>query len=106
MGMSDNTKVSRVDPFYYTLYNKAYLFSRSRVVVITGQSLVEAVDRGRVSLQHFSLLVLDECHHTRGGHPLRGLMNQYMQLKFGDRCSDLPQVSLISPIYQKLPQYM
>ena len=71
-------------------------------MVITGQSLVEAVDRGRVSLQHFSLLVLDECHHTRGGHPLRGLMNQYMQLKFGDRCSELPQVSLISPIYPKV----
>ena len=39
---------------------------------------------------------------TRGGDPLKGLMNQYMQLKIGDQCSDLPQVSWISPIYPKV----
>ncbi|KAK7100598.1 hypothetical protein V1264_023519 [Littorina saxatilis] len=66
----------------------------SSVVVMTGQCLVEAVESKKVSLNQFSLLVLDECHHTRGGHPLRSLMNLYMEFKFGEHSSKvkLPQI--------------
>ena len=64
------------------LSGRSTVLCRSGVVVLTGQCLVEAVDNGKVSLDQFSLLVLDECHHTRGGHPLRALMNQYMELKY------------------------
>ncbi|XP_076466579.1 ATP-dependent RNA helicase DHX58-like [Babylonia areolata] len=64
----------------------------SRVVVLTGQSLVEAVEKEKVRLEDFSLLVLDECHHTRGGHPLRVLMNLYMEAKFLRPQMKLPQV--------------
>ena len=61
---------------------------------MTGQCLVAAVDKAKVTLDQFTLLVLDECHHTRGGHPLRTIMNQYMELKFTPRDErvTLPQV--------------
>lgn len=64
---------------------------------MTGQCLVEAVESKKVSLNQFSLLVLDECHHTRGGHPLRSLMNLYMEFKFGEHSSKvkLPQVCFV-----------
>ncbi|KAK7488765.1 hypothetical protein BaRGS_00020062 [Batillaria attramentaria] len=59
-----------------------------------GKPLGPAVEQGHVSLSDFSLLVLDECHHARGGHPLRNLMNLYMDLKFSRPAGSvrLPQI--------------
>ena len=79
---------------------------------MTGQCLVEAVDKDKVTLDQFTLLVLDECHHTRGGHPLRAIMNQYMELKFLGRNGNvrLPQVifynTALLPLVRIIPQAM
>lgn len=81
------------------LHNKIHLnclvLNRCRIFVVTAQCLVEAVERKEVTLSQFSLMVLDECHHTRGGHPFKQLMNQYMEVMLGSPAgrSTLPQVN-------------
>lgn len=46
------------------------------------------------SLAAFSLLVFDECHHTRKGEPYNSLMKSYLKSKSNDP-NGLPQVGQI-----------
>nr|KAG5689284.1 hypothetical protein BaRGS_033076 [Batillaria attramentaria] len=64
---------------------------RYRVYVMTPMCLVEAVRAGEVQIPDFSLMVLDECHHTLGKHPYKDLMDLYMDAKFSADMPRLPQ---------------
>uniref|UniRef100_A0A4W4GQC3 RNA helicase n=1 Tax=Electrophorus electricus TaxID=8005 RepID=A0A4W4GQC3_ELEEL len=63
------------------------------IVVLTPQILVNALQRGELlSLQVFTLLILDECHNTTGKHPYNNLMGRYLDAKLGPSAHTLPQV--------------
>ena len=69
-----------------------------QVFVMTPMCLVEVIQRGEVKITDFSVLILDECHHTRGKHGFKALMDVYMDAKFKPVATDsprspLPQVS-------------
>lgn len=56
----------------------------------------------RIDLVDFSLLILDECHHTNKDYPYNQIMNDYFDLKEGiggllPKGRKLPQVSAIFP---------
>jgi ERCC4-related helicase len=50
-----------------------------RVLVATPQTIVNALRDGIISFERMSLLILDECHHTRKNHPYAVIMNQYLK---------------------------
>ncbi|KAK7473369.1 hypothetical protein BaRGS_00035417 [Batillaria attramentaria] len=68
------------------------LLDTYRVYVMTPMCLVEAVRAGEVQIPDFSLMVLDECHHTLGKHPYKDLMDLYMDAKFSADMPRLPQI--------------
>ncbi|ESO99044.1 hypothetical protein LOTGIDRAFT_142329 [Lottia gigantea] len=62
------------------------------IFVLTPQILDNHLKDGRIkSLSEFSLLILDECHHTRKGEPYNNLMKKYLKAKKA-REDGLPQI--------------
>ena len=60
------------------------------IIVCTAGKLLDDQKCGRISLADFSLVVFDECHHTRKKSPYAGLMIRYIQMKSEE--ANLPQV--------------
>ncbi|KAK6185596.1 hypothetical protein SNE40_007796 [Patella caerulea] len=62
------------------------------ILVLTPQILDNHLRDGKIeSLSQFSLLILDECHHTRKGEPYNNLMKKYLKAKkVGEE--NLPQI--------------
>ncbi|XP_052763807.1 antiviral innate immune response receptor RIG-I-like isoform X3 [Mya arenaria] len=65
------------------------------IFVVTAQILVNALKPGKIeSLKEFSLIVFDECHHSKKQHMYNEIMSKYLDLKI--KCdlsgSDLPQI--------------
>ena len=42
----------------------------NNISVCTAGKLLDEIRKGRVTFDQFSLMVFDECHHTRKGHPI------------------------------------
>jgi len=59
--------------------------STNDITVCTAGKLHEQLHHGRLSISQFSLLVLDECHHTVKEHPYAQLMKCYLEKKFEAR---------------------
>lgn len=53
------------------------ILSSYRVLVMTGQVLLDALRHGFLSLERVSLLILDECHHATYGHPYNRIMSEF-----------------------------
>jgi len=72
----------------------------SDVVVMTPQILLNALDSGELaSLSVFTLLMFDECHHTKGHYPYNDIMARYyVDEKLNNSLSSLrlPQVLFCS----------
>ncbi|KAJ2700215.1 Dicer-like protein 1, partial [Coemansia spiralis] len=64
-------------------------WSKSGVLVMTHQVLLNALRAGFVRLSDIDLLVFDECHHARGNHPYTLIMRE-----FYDHCpeADRPHI--------------
>uniref|UniRef100_A0A914PBQ3 Uncharacterized protein n=1 Tax=Panagrolaimus davidi TaxID=227884 RepID=A0A914PBQ3_9BILA len=70
------------------------------IIVLTPQILVNATDPrfckyediNRISLDVFTLIILDEVHHTNKKHSYNGLMKEYHRCKYGD--SNFPSRSM------------
>jgi endoribonuclease Dicer len=64
----------------------------------TAQILVNLVTHSLWSLQRVSLLVFDECHHTRKNHPYNTIMREYSHIKAAE---DRPRIfgMTASPIW-------
>ncbi|NXK41309.1 DHX58 helicase, partial [Piprites chloris] len=73
----------------------AHLVKKSDVVICTAQilqnALVSTEEDMRVDLTDFSLLVIDECHHTHKDSVYNKIMLRYLQGKLSGQ-QDLPQV--------------
>lgn len=62
-----------------------------QVFFMTPQILLNNMNSKQISLQDISLLILDECHHTRKREPYNNVMKQYLTLKRQEK-DNLPQV--------------
>ena len=60
-------------------------------VVVTTAGYIECTMKGQVKITDFSLLVIDECHHTSKQHPFAKLMFHYLKEK-QNGSENLPQV--------------
>lgn len=80
-------------------------FCRYDVFVITAQMLVNAMHKRDVSIESFTLLIFDECHHCHGGHSFYKTMIPYHDKKHGhlEDQIDLPQVH-VHMLYPSLNQ--
>ena len=69
------------------------LLRQSTIVVGTPHFLLETLAKeDSPSLSTFSMLVLDECHHTAKEHAYRKIMNLYLDLKEDNATNAMPQV--------------
>ena len=66
------------------------------ILVLTPKILENHLRPDKIpSLSAFSLLIFDECHHTRKGEPYNSVMKNYLQCKKkGEK--DLPQVCVFN----------
>ncbi|KAK3585486.1 hypothetical protein CHS0354_003334 [Potamilus streckersoni] len=62
------------------------------IFFLTPQILVNNLDKQTVSLSDFSLMILDECHHTRKDESYNRLMRKYLVAKVKNNVSNLPQI--------------
>ncbi|KAI1783424.1 hypothetical protein LXA43DRAFT_1187033 [Ganoderma leucocontextum] len=54
-------------------------FEDSDVFVMTAQILLNLLTHSHLAMNKISLLVFDECHHTRKNHAYNGIMREYFQ---------------------------
>ncbi|XP_039553258.1 probable ATP-dependent RNA helicase DHX58 isoform X1 [Passer montanus] len=93
--LQDTFKVTSIsgDTSHKTFF--ADLVKKSDVVICTAQilqnALVSTEEDMHVELTDFSLLVIDECHHTHKDAVYNKIMLRYLQRKLGGQ-QDLPQV--------------
>ena len=64
----------------------------NNISVCTAGKLLDEIRKGRVTFDQFSLMVFDECHHTRKGHPYARLMEHYLEYKEKQKRLILPQI--------------
>ncbi|KAJ1957571.1 Dicer-like protein 1 [Linderina pennispora] len=84
--ISDNTQ-HRVEKFVGSAGIEAWgksgwkaHWAKSTVQVMTHQIFLNALRHGYISLEDIDLLVIDECHHTRGNHPYALIMSEFYRL--------------------------
>ncbi|XP_076079276.1 interferon-induced helicase C domain-containing protein 1-like [Mytilus galloprovincialis] len=72
------------------------MVNRCSIIFLTPKSLCNFLDNeiehSRVDIDQFTLLVLDECHHTYGKSPYNEIMGHYRKKKFGNGQNKLPQI--------------
>lgn len=72
------------------------LVNRCSIIFLTPKSLCNFLDDeselSRVDINQFTMLVLDECHHTYGKTPYNEIMGHYRKKKFKNGQNNLPQV--------------
>ncbi|CAC5401441.1 DDX58 [Mytilus coruscus] len=76
------------DYFVNTIENSSLMF-------MTPQSLSNHLTEkaeAKVSIADFTLIILDECHHTYDNSNYNELMSYYRKAKYGEKLSTLPQV--------------
>ncbi|CAG2229008.1 IFIH1 [Mytilus edulis] len=62
------------------------------VFFFTPQILINNIEKGDTRLPQFTLLILDECHHTAKGDPYNNLMRKYIKTKHINKEIPLPQI--------------
>ncbi|MPC24342.1 Endoribonuclease dcr-1 [Portunus trituberculatus] len=55
--------------------------NKNEVLVIVAQIFLDLILHSQMSLADVNLLILDECHHATGNHPMREIMRRYESLK-------------------------
>ncbi|XP_053159976.1 antiviral innate immune response receptor RIG-I isoform X2 [Hemicordylus capensis] len=71
----------------------AMMIEGNDITVMTPQILVNCLNDGTLSsLSLFTLMIFDECHNTVGNHPYHVLMSRYLDLKFEQAATPLPQI--------------
>nr|XP_045623564.1 endoribonuclease Dicer-like [Procambarus clarkii] len=54
---------------------------KNEVLVVVAQIFLDLILHARLPLSSVNLVIMDECHHTTGNHPMREIMRQYEKLK-------------------------
>ncbi|XP_078675654.1 ATP-dependent RNA helicase DHX58-like [Branchiostoma floridae x Branchiostoma belcheri] len=62
------------------------------ITVATPEILLNALRDKTVNITDFSLIVFDECHHTRKDAPYNKIMAEYLKIKLYDPQASLPQI--------------
>ncbi len=52
-------------------------FDKNMIVVCTAQTLLDCLSHGFISMSKINLLIFDEVHHAKKGHPYAAIMRQY-----------------------------
>ncbi|KAF8655840.1 hypothetical protein AX16_002924 [Volvariella volvacea WC 439] len=60
-------------------------FDENDVFVMTAQVFLNIVTHSLWGIDRVSLMIFDECHHTRKNHPYNTIMREYFQLPESDR---------------------
>ena len=95
--LGDKYSVGEISGANATEIPLKYLLQSHKVVVMTAQILVNALNNKnieeRVDLSDITLLLFDECHHADKEHSYNRIMEKYLALKFqAGRQHSLPQV--------------
>ena len=69
----------------------ADLLPETDVIVCTAGKLLDSIKQGKVTFDEVSLIVMDECHHTKKGSPQANIMRRYLEHK-AEGASKVPQV--------------
>ncbi|CAL1540807.1 unnamed protein product [Lymnaea stagnalis] len=75
--------------------NLKLILNKFDVIVMTPMILVNHLESKTLRLRHFSLLIFDECHHTRKDEPYNRLMFFYLKAKYKGNPftkANLPQI--------------
>uniref|UniRef100_A0ABM5FRV1 RNA helicase n=1 Tax=Pogona vitticeps TaxID=103695 RepID=A0ABM5FRV1_9SAUR len=71
----------------------AMIIEGNDITIMTPQILVNCLnDKTLSSLSLFTLMIFDECHNTTGNHPYNVLMSKYLDIKFEQPETPLPQI--------------
>ncbi|CAL4177969.1 unnamed protein product, partial [Meganyctiphanes norvegica] len=65
---------------------------KNEVLVITSEILKNLILHNHLPLSMINLLILDECHHATGEHPMRKVMHEYERLKSANKAAPLPRI--------------
>ncbi|XP_071170930.1 ATP-dependent RNA helicase DHX58-like [Mytilus edulis] len=69
------------------------LMEMNDVFFFTPQILINNIEKGDTRIPQFTLLILDECHHTTKGEPYNNLMRKYLKIKHN--CDDIPLPQIV-----------
>ena len=69
----------------------ADLLTDTDVIVCTAGKLLDSVKGGKVKFDQISLIVMDECHHTKKESSQANIMRRYLEHK-AEGASNVPQV--------------
>ena len=61
-------------------------------VLVSTAGYIECRLKADIDITSFSLIIIDECHHTLKDHPHARIMQQYLARKMKKRDVDLPQI--------------
>ncbi|XP_033098363.1 probable ATP-dependent RNA helicase DDX58 [Anneissia japonica] len=62
------------------------------IIFLTAQMVVNALQKNDVTIDDFTMLVFDECHHCHGQNPYNEIMARYRKAKIENGRATLPQV--------------
>ena len=69
----------------------ANLLPEADIIVCTAGKLLDSIKQGKVTFNQISLIVMDECHHTKKESSQANIMRRYLEHRAED-ASKLPQV--------------
>ena len=67
------------------------LLPHNEIIVCTAGKLLDAIKGSKVTFDKISLIVIDECHHTKKSSPQANVMLRYLECK-AEKASKVPQV--------------
>ena len=74
---------------------------QNAIAVFTHGKILKKIRFGLITFDQFSLMVIDECHHARKGHPYAQLMHLYLEYKEANPQGTLPQIIGLTESGQK-----
>ena len=67
------------------------LLNHNEIIVCTAGKLLDSIKDGKVTFDQISLVVIDECHHTKKRSPQANIMVRYLEHK-SEKGSKVPQI--------------
>ena len=64
----------------------------NNITVCTAGKLFDEIGKNKIKFENFSLMIFDECHHTKKGHPYARLMEYFLEQRKENSNLHLPQV--------------
>ncbi|XP_077989798.1 ATP-dependent RNA helicase DHX58-like [Glandiceps talaboti] len=68
------------------------LIPTNDIIITTGGILQNSLLEKKSTLDMFSLIIIDECHHAMKNHPYNVIMAEYLRMKLANPATPLPQI--------------